>query len=111
MCRRSWYQEFTDPSFCVKISQLSLHYSDRASPKLKSFNFALWPELLSTTAFADIDSIGPLTEPRFQPRTHKYDLKRHNLIDGVRKCVITKQETQIATLKDYMMKPIETDPR
>ena len=36
----------------------------------------------------------PLRTPNFPPETHDYDPKRHDLIEGVSKCIISGQEAQ-----------------
>ena len=36
----------------------------------------------------------PLRTPNFPPGTHDYDTKRHDLIEGVSKCMISRQEAQ-----------------
>ena len=36
----------------------------------------------------------PLRTPNFPPGTHDYDPKRHDLIEGVSKCMISRQEAQ-----------------
>ena len=38
--------------------------------------------------------------PNFPPGTHDYDPKRHDLIEGVSKCMISKQESQ-AKFSEY----------
>ena len=46
--------------------------------------------------FAEInaDLVCPLRTPNFPPGTHDYDPKRHDLIEGVSKCMISRQEAQ-----------------
>ena len=41
-----------------------------------------------------VESVCPLITPSFPPGTHFHDPKRHNLIEGVSKCMITRQEAQ-----------------
>ena len=47
-------------------------------------------------ASADInaESVCPLRTPNVPPGTHDYDPKRHDLIEGVSKCMISGQEGQ-----------------
>ena len=42
----------------------------------------------------------PLRTPNFPPGTHDYDPKRHDLIEGVSKCMIARQEAQ-AKFNEY----------
>ena len=42
----------------------------------------------------------PLGTPSFPPRMHSYDPKRHDLIEGVRKGMISRQESQ-AKFNEY----------
>ena len=37
----------------------------------------------------------PLETPTFPPGMHDYDLTRHNLIEGVSNCMISRQEAQV----------------
>ena len=51
---------------------------------------------------------GSLRIPSFPPGTHNYNPKRHNLIEGVSSCMISRQEAQanlvsIMKLKDHTM--------
>ena len=48
-----------------------------------------------TSAKINIDLVCPLRTPNFPPGTHEYDPKKHNLIEGVSKCVITRDEDQV----------------
>ena len=47
-------------------------------------------------ASAEIDAklVRPLRIPAFPPGTHNYNPKRHNLIEGVNKCMISRPEAQ-----------------
>ena len=38
----------------------------------------------------DVGTVCPLKTPTFPPGTHEYDPKRHSLIEGVSKCMITR---------------------
>ena len=53
-----------------------------------------------TSAEIDIETVCPLKTPTFLPGTHEYDPKRHSLIEGVSKCMITREEAQ-AKFKEY----------
>ena len=53
-----------------------------------------------TSAEIDIETVCPLKTPTFPPGTHEYDLKRHSLIEGVSKCMITWKEAQ-AKFREY----------
>ena len=44
-----------------------------------------------TSAEIDLETVCPLKTPTFPPGTHEYDPKRHNLIEGVSKCMITRE--------------------
>ena len=45
-----------------------------------------------TSAEIDGETICPLKTPTFPPGTHEYDPKRHRFIEGVSKCMITREE-------------------
>ena len=47
-----------------------------------------------TSAEINAELVCPLRTPNFQPGTHEYDPKRHDLIEGVSKCMISGQEAQ-----------------
>ena len=47
-----------------------------------------------TSAEINAKLVCPLRTPNFPPGTHDYDPRRHNLIEGVRKCMISRQEAQ-----------------
>ena len=53
-----------------------------------------------TSAEIDIELLCPLRTPSFPPGTHEYDPKKHNLIEGVSKCMITREEAQ-AKFREY----------
>ena len=47
-----------------------------------------------TSAEINAELLCPLRTPKFPPGTHDYDPKRHDLIEGVSKCMISRQEAQ-----------------
>ena len=47
-----------------------------------------------TSAEINAELVCPLQTPNFPPGTHDYDPKRHDLIEGVSKCMISGQEAQ-----------------
>ena len=47
-----------------------------------------------------LELVCPLGTPSFSPGTHDYDRKRHDLIEGVSKCMISRQEAQ-AQFNEY----------
>ena len=47
-----------------------------------------------TSAEINAKLVCPLRTPNFPPGTHDYDPKRHDLIEGVSKCMISTQEAQ-----------------
>ena len=53
-----------------------------------------------TSAEINAELVCPLRTPIFPPGTHDYDPKRHNLIEGVNKCLISGQEAQ-AKFNEY----------
>ena len=53
-----------------------------------------------TSAEIDVELVCPLRTPSFPPETHEYDPKKHNLIEGVSKCMITREEAQ-AKFREY----------
>ena len=53
-----------------------------------------------TFAEIDVELVCPLRTPCFPPGTHEYDPKKHNLIQGVSKYMITREEAQ-AKFREY----------
>ena len=53
-----------------------------------------------TSAEIDVESICPLRTPSFPPGAHEYDPKKHSLIEGVSKLMITREEAQ-AKFREY----------
>ena len=53
-----------------------------------------------TSAEINAGLVCPLRTPNFPPGTHDYDPKRHELIEGVSKCLISRQEAQ-AKFNEY----------
>ena len=53
-----------------------------------------------TSAEINAKLVCPLRTPNFPPGTHDYDPKRHDLIEGVSKCMISGQEAQ-AKFNEY----------
>ena len=53
-----------------------------------------------TSAEIDAEMVCPLKIPSFPPGTHEYDPKRHSLIEGVSKCMITREEAR-AKFNEY----------
>ena len=51
-----------------------------------------------------IELVCPFITLSFSPRMHDYDPKRHNLIEGVGKCRITRQEAQ-TKFNEYLDTP------
>ena len=47
-----------------------------------------------TSAEINAELVCPLRTPNFPPGKHDYDPKRHDLIEGVSKCMISRQEAQ-----------------
>ena len=47
-----------------------------------------------TSAAINDELVCPLRTPNFPPGTHDYDPKRHDLIEGISKCMISGQEAQ-----------------
>ena len=47
-----------------------------------------------TSAEINAELVCPLRTPNFPPGTHDYDPKKHDLIEGVSKCMISGQEAQ-----------------
>ena len=48
-----------------------------------------------TSAEINAELVCPLGTPNSPPGTHDYDPKRHDLIEGVSKCMISRQEAQV----------------
>ena len=57
-------------------------------------------EAAVASAEINVDLICPLRQPSFPPGTHKYDPSRHNLIERVSKCMISREEAQ-AKFNEY----------
>ena len=53
-----------------------------------------------TSAEINTKLVCPLRTPNFAPGTHDYDPKRHDLIEGVSKCMISRQKAQ-AKFNEY----------
>ena len=53
-----------------------------------------------TSAEIKVELVCPLITPSFPPGMHDYNLKRHNLIEGESKCMITKKEPK-AKFNEY----------
>ena len=49
-----------------------------------------------TSAEINAELVRPLRTPNFPPGTHDYDPKRHDLIEGISKCMISVQEAQVS---------------
>ena len=56
-----------------------------------------WPHNRSTIASAEIYAqvVYSLTSPSLPPGMHDYDPMRHNLTEGVSKCMISKEEAKV----------------
>ena len=54
-----------------------------------------------TSAEINAELVCPLRTPNFPPGTHDYDPKRHDLIEGVSKCMSVMS---FVKHKDHMMK-------
>ena len=57
-------------------------------------------EAAMASAEINVELVCPLGTPRFPPGMHDYDPKRHDLIEGVSKCMISREETQ-AKFNEY----------
>ena len=62
--------------------------------------FGLKVEASMTSTEINAELVCPLRAPNFPPGTHDYDPKRHNLIEGASKCMISRQEAQ-AKFSEY----------
>ena len=62
--------------------------------------FGLKVEDAMTSAEIHAELVCPVRTPNYPPGTHDYDPKRHNLIEGISKCMISGQEAQ-AKLNEY----------
>ena len=51
-------------------------------------------EAAMASAEINAELVCPLVTPSFPPGTHDYDPKRHDLIEGVSKCMISREEAQ-----------------
>ena len=58
-------------------------------------------EAAVTCAEINVELVCPLGTPSFPPETHGYDPMRYNLVEGVSKCIIPRQETK-AKFKEYI---------
>ena len=67
-------------------------------PPTQPINFKVEEALTSAEIGAEM--VCPLNIPSFQPGTHEYDPKRHSLIEGVSKCMITREEAR-AKFNEY----------
>ena len=67
-------------------------------PPAPPVGFTVEEAMASAEIYAEL--VCPLRTPNFPPGTHDYDPKRHNLIERVRKCIISGQEAQ-AKFNEY----------
>ena len=51
-------------------------------------------EAAMASAEINTELVCPRGTPNFPPGTHDYDPKKHNFIEGVSKCMISRQEAQ-----------------
>ena len=51
-------------------------------------------EVAMTSVEINAELVCPLRTPNFPPGTHDYDPKRHDLVEGISKCLISVQEAQ-----------------
>ena len=65
-----------------------------------AYSICLKVEAAMASVEIKVESVCPLITHSFPPGTHYYDPKRHNLIEGVSKCMITRQEAQ-AKFNEY----------
>ena len=63
-------------------------------PRPRAPPIGLKIEEAMTSAEINAELVCPLRTPNFPPGTHDYDPKRHDLIEGVSKCMISRQEAQ-----------------
>ena len=56
------------------------------------------PLVSMTSAEINAELVCPLRTPNFPPGTHDYDPKRHDLIEGVSKCMISGQKAQASSM-------------
>ena len=107
----------------------ALHEIDRTTrdlyaPRPNGRGGMTWPqaapvglkvEEAMTSAEINAKLVCPLGTPNFPPEMHVYDPRRHDLIEGVSKCMISRQEAQakFSTMKrkDLMMKSTLMAPK
>ena len=65
-----------------------------------AFPIGLKVEAAMASVEIEVELVCPLITPSFPPGTHYYDPKRHNLFEGMSKCMITRQEAQ-AKFNEY----------
>ena len=57
-------------------------------------------EAAMASAKINAELVCPVGTPSFPPGTHDFELKRHNLVEGVSKCMISREEAQ-AKFNEY----------
>ena len=91
------YTNLTQPQeICIFLGQME----EEEWPDPPTKPIGLKVEEAMTSAEIDIETVCPLKTPTFPPGTHEYDPKKHSLIEGVSKCMITREEAQ-AKFKEY----------
>ena len=91
------YMNLTQPQeICIFLGQMEIGGMTRPPAK----PISLKVEEAMTSAEIDIETVCPLKTPTFPPGTHEYDPKRHSLIEGVSKCMITREESR-AKFREY----------
>ena len=102
---------YSDSMSCACINnpaRYALHEFDKTTwdlyvPRPNGRGGMMWPpthpiglKVEAAMASAEIDAklVCPLRIPAFPPGTHNYNLKRHNLVEGVKKCMISRPEAQ-----------------
>ena len=96
------YTNLTQPhEICIFLGQMEEEeWPDPPPPPPPAKPIGLQVEEAMTSAEIDIETVCPLKTPTFPPGTHEYDPKKHSLIEGVSKCMITREEAQ-AKFKEY----------
>ena len=73
---------------------------ERGMTRPPAYPIGLKVEATMASVEIKVKWVCPPITPSFPPGTHYYDSKRHNLIEGVSKCMITRQEAQ-AKFNEY----------
>ena len=87
----SLYTEANETPLEERRLKLSMHYYLKTRACVPAHAIGLTIEVAMASAEINAKLVCPLGTPSFPPGTHDYDPKRHDLIEGVSKCMISRE--------------------